>query len=354
MTHPILENVIRTERHTTFYLSCGAAEGPPLIFVHGWPELSISWCHQLPVFADVGFRAIAPDMRGYGRSSVPGRHEDYSQEEIVGDMIELIDALGVEKAVWVGHDLGSGVVWSIAQQHPERCHGVASLCVPYGPYGFAPENSIALVDRTTYPEAQFPAGQWDYQLFYRESFDAACAAFEANVRSTVKLLFRGGDPAGRGQPAFTANVRANGGWFGPGQGAPDLPRDERVLTLEEENCYTAALQRNGFFGPDSWYMNGDANVAYAARARANWNLDMPVLFLHAAYDYVAETLDSRWAEPMRVHCPNLTEAVVKSGHWMAQEKAVDVNAHLARWLATQLPQLWPATEHPQSWPLCFA
>ena len=70
MMFPITEHVLRTDRHTTFYLGCGAAGATPLIFVHGWPELSISWRHQLPVFAALGFRCIAPDMRGYGRSSV--------------------------------------------------------------------------------------------------------------------------------------------------------------------------------------------------------------------------------------------------------------------------------------------
>ncbi len=68
---------------------------------------------------------------------------------------------------------------------------------------------------------------------------------------------------------------------------------------------------------------------------------MPVLFLHAAYDYVCETVDSRLAEPMRAHCANLTEATVQSGHWMAQEKPTQVNAALAKWLANQLPELWP-------------
>jgi pimeloyl-ACP methyl ester carboxylesterase len=340
LTHPILEHVTKTPRHTSFYLSCGAQDATPVIFVHGWPELSISWRHQLPVFGNLGFRAIAPDMRGYGRSSVHPRHEDYSQEEIVGDMIELLDALGEEKAVWVGHDWGAPVVWSIAQQHPGRCHGVANLCVPYIPDGFSVENVIALVDRSVYPEARFPAGQWDYQLAYRENFDAIHRSFEANVRATVKALFRRGGPEGKGQPAITAAVRANGGWFGPGQPAPDLPRDDSVLTLEDEHRYTAALERNGFFGPDSWYMNGEANAAYAARAGAGRRLEMPVLFLHAAYDYVCETLDSRLAEPMRAHCARLTEATVKSGHWMAQEKPVDVNAHLARWLAAWFPDFW--------------
>ena len=327
-------------RHTSFYLASGAPGATPIIFLHGWPELSISWRHQLPVFAGLGFRAVAPDMRGYGRSSIYARHEDYALEHSVADMVELLDALGAGKAVWVGHDWGAPVVWSIAQHHPDRCHAVASLCVPYLPEGFTPENVIALADRRVYPEDRFPAAQWDYQLFYREKFAAAGAAFEANVRSTVRALFRAGLPAGRGKPARTAYTRANGGWFGGGA-APDVPRDEAVLAEEDENRYVAALERNGFFGPDSWYMNAEANAAFAARAKANWRLTMPVLFLHAAYDYVCETVDSRLADPMRAHCANLTETTVQSGHWMAQEKPADVNAALAKWLAAQFPALWP-------------
>jgi pimeloyl-ACP methyl ester carboxylesterase len=340
MTHPVLEHFAKSARHTSFYLSCGAADATPIIFVHGWPELSWSWRHQLPAFAALGFRAIAPDMRGYGRSSLYPRHEDYALEEIVADMIELLDALGAEKAIWVGHDWGAPVVWSIAQQHPARCHGVAALCVPYLPEGFSVETVLPLADRTLYPEAEFPAAQWDYQLFYRENFAAASAAFEANTRATVKALFRAGDPNGKGRPMITAYVRAMGGWFGPGQPAPDLPRDETVLSAIDESRYTAALEATGFFGADSWYMNGPANAAFARRAEANWRLSMPVLFLHAAYDYVCETLDSRLAEPMREWCADLTEAVVPSGHWMAQEKPERVNAELAQWLARSLPQVW--------------
>lgn len=341
-TFPVLDNIAKSARHTSFYLSCGRADATPVIFVHGWPELSHSWRHQLPVMAGLGFHAIAPDMRGYGRSSTYARHEDFAMEQITADMIELLDTIGAKKAVWVGHDWGSPVVWSIAQQHPDRCHGIASLCVPYIPQGLAPENIVPLADRRIYPEDKFPAAQWDYQYFYRENFNRACAGFEANIRNTVKLLFRAGNPDGKGKPAITAMVRANGGWFGPGvAAAPDFPRDASVLSEEDESRYVAALTRNGFFGPDSWYMNGDANSAYAGRAKPNWRLQMPVLFLHGEYDYVCETVESRLAEPMRAHCANLSETIVKSGHWMAQEKPVQVNAALARWLAAQLPDLWP-------------
>lgn len=334
---PITEHVVKTPRHTSFYLACGAADAPPIIFVHGWPELSISWRHQLPVFAALGFRAIAPDMRGYGRSSVPGTHADYALEHITADMIELLDSLGHQKAIWVGHDWGSPVVWSIASHHADRCHGVANLCVPYFPGGFGPAAVAGLIDRTVYPIAEFPAGQWEYQLFYRENFEKAVAAFEADIQATVKVLFRKGDPAGAGKPSRTAFTRKDGGWFGGRPAAPDFPRDADVLTEADLSTYVAALTRNGFFGPDSWYMNPEANAAYSAKSPNEGRLDLPVLFLHGAYDYTCETMTSRLADPMRGACADLTEEVVKTGHWMAQENPVAVNAALARWIARKLP-----------------
>ena len=337
---PVTDHVVKTARHTSFYLACGAADAPPIIFVHGWPELSISWRHQLPCFAALGFRAIAPDMRGYGRSSVYPRHEDYTLEQITADMIELLDSLGHAKAIWVGHDWGSPAVWSVASHHPDRCHGVANLCVPYFPKGFGPRAVAELIDRAIYPAAEFPAGQWEYQLFYRENFEKAHAAFEADVEATVKALFRKGDPAGQGKPSRTAFVRKDGGWFGGRPAAPDLPRDTDVLTEADFRTYAAALKRNGFFGPDSWYMNPEANAAYAETSVNDGRLDMPVLFLHGQYDYTCETVTSRLAEPMRQGCPDLTEAVVPTGHWMAQENPVAVNAALARWIATKLPSVW--------------
>jgi pimeloyl-ACP methyl ester carboxylesterase len=340
MTFPVVENLLKTDRHQTFYLACGVQDAPLIVFVHGWPELSLSWRHQLPCFANLGFWSIAPDMRGYGRSRMYERHEDYALEHTVADMIELLDALGREKAVWVGHDWGSPVVWSLASHHPERCFGVANLCVPYFVRGFAPQILVPLVDRSVYPEGHFPAGQWEYQLFYEESFDKARTAFEANVPNTVKALFRKGSPSGKGKPSRTALVRRDGGWFGGTGQAPEVPMDADVLTAEDFHKYVAALEGNGFFGPDSWYMNPSRNLEFASRAVNGGILGMPVLFLHGEYDYTCETVASRLAEPMRQDCRNLTEVIVPSGHWMAQEKPVAVNAALAKWLAVQLPELW--------------
>ncbi|MEZ5558089.1 MAG: alpha/beta hydrolase [Pseudomonadales bacterium] len=222
---------LTTGAHVTHYLAAGPEDGPLVVFVHGWPELSLSWRHQLPVLAGLGFRAIAPDMRGYGRSSVYPRHEDYAQELVVADMIGLLDALGGERAVWVGHDWGSPTVWNIASHHPDRCHGVANLCVPYFTLERGLDACLPLVNRDIYPESQFPAGQWEYQLFYQEQFEQATRVFGANAYNTVKLLFRKGDPrwfrpASRRLPAMT-RLRAAGSTMGE---APDLPMDDDVVT----------------------------------------------------------------------------------------------------------------------------
>jgi pimeloyl-ACP methyl ester carboxylesterase len=340
ITPTVTENVARSPRHTTFYVACGARDAAPIIFVHGWPELSISWRHQLTCFGNLGFYALAPDMRGYGRSSVYPTQADYAIEHAVADMLELLDSLGRDTAIWVGHDWGSPVVWSLASQYPEHCLGVVNLCVPYIPNGFALQNLVALLDRNVYPESEFPFGQWEYQRYYQEHFDDAVRAHEANIANTVKVLFRRGSPEGKGKPGRLTFVRRDGGWFGGQPAAPDVPLDSAVIGEAEFSMYVSALQRNGFFGPDSWYMNGERNAEYASRAANAGRIDLPVLFLHGDYDYTCETIDSRLAEPMRRACTDLTEVLVHSGHWMAQEQPVAVNAAIARWLAVRFPALW--------------
>ncbi len=332
----ITEHTVRTARHTTAYLAAGPVDGPPIVFVHGWPELAISWRHQMPVFAGLGFRVIAPDMRGYGRSTVHSANDVYAQRHIVADMIDLLDGLGYERAVWVGHDWGSPVVWNLASHHPDRCWAVANLCVPYWTLerGFA--HTVSLVDRRLYPVEQFPYGQWDYQVHYLEDFERATAVMDANPYNTVKALFRKGNPAGAGKPSVTASVRSAGGWFGGAAEAPDIRVDHDVVTDAELAAYSAALRRNGFAGPNAWYVNHDDNEAYATEAVNGGVLDLPVLFLHARYDYTCETLESSLAEPMRRHCTDLVERVFDCGHWMAQEKPFEVNAALASWLVERV------------------
>ena len=341
MIQTLTERVVRTPRHSTFHLDGGSPNAPLLIFLHGWPELAISWRHQLRCFADLNFRVVAPDMRGYGRSGQHPALADHAMQPIVEDMLELLDSLGRSSCIWIGHDWGAAVVWSLAQHHPECVDGAANLCVPYLPNGFAPENLIALVDRSIYPADTYPAGQWDYIRYYEEQFDRARAVFEANPRNFVKAMFRKGQAKQVGQPARLASIRHDGGWFGGAAEPPDVPRDEDLLTEDDLQRYAQAIEANGMFGPDAWYMNSDANAAYARSAPNGGRLAMPVLFLHGAWDTTCDTVGRALAQPMREHCADLSELVLPTGHWMAQERPELVNAGLARWLALKFPQYGP-------------
>ena len=162
----ITTGTVETERHRTAYLTAGPADGPLMIFAHGWPELGRVWRNQIEHFAVQGWRCVAPDMRGYGGSSVPTRIRDYSVRETTADLYELQDALGGTPAVWVGHDLGCAPMWMMAAHHPERCRGVASLCVTYFSRGNTLANMAAMVDRSLYPADRFPVGQRDYRLYH--------------------------------------------------------------------------------------------------------------------------------------------------------------------------------------------
>ena len=224
------------------------------------------------------------------------------------------------------------VVWSLAAHHADRCVAVANLCVPYIPGGFVPDNLIPLVNRDVYPVHQYPAGQWDYQLYHLEQFEQSRQALEADVRATVKALMRRGDPAGAVKPSRTASFRADGGWFSGAGRAPDLPMDETVLDEEALCAYVTALGAHGFTGPNAWYANPDANRTYAQSAPKEGRLELSVLFLHAAYDWVCDTQTSRLVEPMRSTCTRLAEVTVESGHWMQQERPQSVNAALLTWI----------------------
>jgi pimeloyl-ACP methyl ester carboxylesterase len=323
---------METSRHRTAWIEIGPEDGQLMIFVHGWPELSLVWKRQMSHFATLGWRCVAPDMRGYGGSSVPQSTGAYAVRKLVGDMVELHDALGGAPAVWVGHDWGSAVVWAMASHHADRCRGVVNLCVPYLARGLALTNLVPLVDRELYPADRFPVGQWDYWLFSREHFQLARQDFEANVRDTCSFLYRAAAPELAAAPAGSASIRANGGWFGPGRLPPTLPRDESLMDEADFGKLVQAFLQTGFGGANAWYINDAANLAYAAEAPNFGRLALPVLFIHAMRDAVCDTYRGRLAGPMREDCEALTEASLDAGHEVMLERPDETNLTIENWL----------------------
>ena len=136
-TPTLIARTFNSPRHTTHYWEAGPADGPLMIFVHGWPEIGLLWRAQTEAFASEGSRCVAPDMRGYGGSSAPDAPEADALRDVVQDMVELHDRLGARSAIWVGHDLGSPVVGALAAHHAKRSRGVVFASVPYSPEAFA-------------------------------------------------------------------------------------------------------------------------------------------------------------------------------------------------------------------------
>ncbi len=114
-----------------------AGQGFPVVFCHGFPELWYSWRHQIQALAAAGYHAIAPDMRGYGETDAPADPAQYTMKVLCADMAGLLDALAIEKAVFVGHDWGGAVIWQMGLRYPERVAGLVGLNTPYAPPGAA-------------------------------------------------------------------------------------------------------------------------------------------------------------------------------------------------------------------------
>ena len=177
--------------------------GPLVLLCHGWPELSDSWRHQLPALADAGYRAVAPDMRGFGRTSAPDSVEAYSIFHTVGDMVALVAALGETRAVIVGHDWGAPVAWHAALWRPDLFTAVCGMSVPYAPPG--PIDILTALGKL---------GINDFYLQYFQKPGVPEAEREKVLRRFYRLDQDGGERtrgAGLGLAMVAAVVRAHGG-----------------------------------------------------------------------------------------------------------------------------------------------
>lgn len=330
---PILtSHTFTSKRTTTHYWEAGPSDGPLMIFLHGWPEIALIWRAQMENFASEGWRCIAPDLRGFGDSSVPTAKEAYAIKEIVDDMTELHAHLGGKAAIWVGHDWGSVMAGSVAAHYPKISRGVVLISVPYLPNGWALPNLIPLVDRTLYPADKYPDGQWDYWRFYLTHFDQAVSDMEADVRATLASIYTKGIPASVGKLSPSAVVTANGGRYGAAHRAPAMEPDYTLWPQPDFDALVAAFKKTGFRPCNSYYLNDDANIAYAKAAVNNGKLSQPVLFVNAEYEPFSNINLSKVGDPMRNACSNLTVIDQPSGHWLPLERKPELTETIRSWV----------------------
>ncbi|MFI6318001.1 alpha/beta fold hydrolase [Nonomuraea sp. NPDC050556] len=287
-------------------------DGPLVVFCHGFPELSYSWRHQLPAVAAAGYRAVAPDQRGYGLSPIPSAIEDYDIVQLTDDLLELLDDLGEERAAFVGHDWGSLVVWSLALRAPERVAGVAALSVLFQRRG---QMSPLAAIRKAFP--------WFYMLYFQEPgvADADLGRDPATTLRRMMGSLTSGDPTalvgeddGRG---FVERLPEPGGLPG-------------WLTQDDLDHYVEAFTRTGFTGGINWYRNIDRNWDLMADYDGA-RITVPALFIGGTAD---PTLRTERVAKLAEWVPDLRGAVLLegAGHWIQQERPDEVNAALLTFL----------------------
>lgn len=334
-TPTLIARAFSSPRHTTHYWEAGPADGPLMIFVHGWPEIGLMWRAQIEALASEGWRCVAPDMRGYGGSSAPDASEAYALREIVQDMVELHDRLGARSAIWVGHDLGSPVVGALAAHHAKRSRGVVFASVPYSPEAFALPSLLQLIDRKLYPVDKYPDGQWDYYRFYLTHFEQTVTDFNADIPATLAAIYRSGNPESLGKVYQSASVTRNGGWFGSAHRAPTVPPDPALWPAADFDALVEAFRVTGFRPGNSWYLNDTANLAYALAAPNGGRLHHPVLFISGEFDGLCNINHNRVGEPMRGTCEDLSVTSLPSGHWLPLERKAESIQAIRSWLKTK-------------------
>ena len=330
---PVLtSHVFTSKRSTTHYWEAGPNDGPLMFFVHGWPEIGLVWRAQIEDLAAEGWHCIAPDLRGFGSSSIPTAKESYTTEEVVKDMVDLHAHLNKKAAIWVGHDWGSPVVASLAAHYPNISRGMVLVSVPYIPNGWALPNLLPLVDRKLYPADKYTDGQWDHWRFYLTHFDQAVSDMEADIPATLASTFAKGNLFSAVNISPTALVTANGGRYGATHRAPATEPDYSLWPQADFEVLVAAFKKTGFRPCDSYYLNDEANIAYANKAINNGIISQPVLFVNAEYESFCNINLGKIGDPMRKTCLNLTVIDQPSGHYLPLERKHELSEAISSWV----------------------
>ena len=289
-----------------------AGAGHPVVLCHGWPELAYSWRHQVAALADAGYRVIAPNQRGYGRSSRPHEVEAYDIVHLTGDLVGLLDHYGYEDAVFVGHDWGALVIWGLALLHPNRVRGIINL-------------SVSFPDRGTREWVGF----WEERLgsdFYIVHFNrqpgVADAMFDANVKRFLNNLYRTRqweEPAPDQPPGMTLINLAHA----------DQPTGQPIMSEAELDVFVEAFEHSGFTGGVNWYRNFTRN--WGTLGNYEQRVEQPTLAIFGKYDIVPRS------PTLADFVPNVQTAELDCGHWIQQECPAETNRLMLDWMAGNYP-----------------
>jgi pimeloyl-ACP methyl ester carboxylesterase len=298
-----------------------AGEGPLVILMHGWPEQSLSWRHQVPALAAAGYRVAVPDMRGYGQSGKPDVPEAYTLNTIADDMQAVASALGARRWVAVGHDWGAPAAWRCALRFPDQVAAVFGLSVPHA--GAPKVDFMDVVDKL-YPDRFF------YIRYFQQIGVAEAELDAVDLPAALKKIYwsaSGDGVKARSRRHVPRDAKLMESW-------DDAPEGQLSFMSDDElHQYAAAFRAGGWRGPLNWYRNFPRN-GEDARALGDNVIRQPSGFLAGEYEPVLAMLPNQ-LENMRAHLADLRMEVrpAGAGHWIQQERPDETNAALIKFLA---------------------
>lgn len=319
-----------------------AGAGPAIVLLHGFPELAHSWRNQIPALVDAGYRVIAPDLRGYGLTDRPAAVEDYDLTQIMGDLVGLLDAMDIEKAVWMGHDWGGILAWQMPLFHPNRTDGVISVGTPHIPhwqFWLQPELIAGLAPEGFMPDPRADPVQQMRQVYASDMY--VLMMLDGDEGDRLLAL----DPARSFRSMMRKNIIAPADYFNlPAEyrqmaffsplGLPETALlGEDVLTVDELRFFASTFERTGFTPAANWYRNLSRN--WEAGLTVDQTVRVPSLMIVASDDLV---FTPRMAEGMHHHVPDLRIVHIEgAGHWTQLEKPGEVNEAAVDWLRERFP-----------------
>lgn len=286
----------------------GPAAGPAVLLIHGFPELWFSWRHQMAALAARGFRALAPDLRGYGDSEAPADPASYTIFHIVGDIFALLDHLRLPKVLVVGHDCGAQVAWHLCLFRPDRVRAVVTMGVPFFPRSPRPVTDL------------FGArGDGFYITQFQEPGRAERAFARYDVATVLKKFY---------------SIEIDDLTAPPGVEIIDFLKAPSSplpwITEEELGQYAEKFQKSGFTGPLNYYRMMDMNW----KLTAPWQgakISVPAKFIAGDKDTGVQSFGTEAyikSGDFKSNVPDLEVAIIEGHHFLQQEQPERVSSEI--------------------------